>query len=97
MILEIGYVEVLPENHSRFESAVNTAVRDVLMGAKGFKDFTLHKGIEESNTYAFLIYWETLEDHTVEFRGSDQFKRWRELIGPFFLKPSKVTHWSRIT
>ena len=94
MILEIAFVEVLPENHLAFEAAVAKAVREVLPHAKGFIDFQLHKGIEQSNTYTFHINWETLEDHTIGFRESDLFVKWREIIGKYFAKPPTVEHWN---
>jgi len=94
MVLEIAFIEVLPEQHQAFERAVARAVREVLPQAKGFIDFQLHKGIEQSNTYAFHINWETLEDHTIGFRESDLFVKWREIIGGFFAKPPIVEHWN---
>ena len=84
MVLEIAFVEVLPEQHLAFETAVARAVQEVLPQAKGFIDFQLHKGIEQSNTYTFHINWETLKDHTIGFRESDLFVMWREIIGGFF-------------
>jgi len=94
MILEIAFVEVLPENHMAFESAVRKAVAEVLPKAKGFIDFELHKGIEQANTYTFHIHWETLEAHTVGFRESDLFQQWRSIIGQYFAKTPIVEHWS---
>ena len=94
MVLEIAFVEILPEHHLAFEAAVNRAVKDVLPLAKGFIDFQLHKGIEQANTYTFHINWETLEDHTIGFRQSDLFVKWREIIGDFFAKPPIVEHWN---
>ena len=94
MVLEIAFVEVLPEQHLAFEAAVARAVQEVLPQAKGFIDFQLHKGIEQSNTYTFHINWETLEDHTIGFRESHLFLKWREIIGSFFVKPPIVEHWN---
>jgi heme-degrading monooxygenase HmoA len=94
MVLEIAFIEVLPEQHLAFERAVARAVREALSQAKGFVDFQLHKGIEQSNTYTFHINWETLEDHTIGFRESDLFVKWREIIGGFFAKPPIVEHWN---
>lgn len=93
MILEIAFVEVLPENHVVFESAVKKAVSGVLSTAHGFIDFELHKGIERADTYTFHIHWETLEDHTVGFRESDLFVQWRAIIGQYFANPPLVEHW----
>jgi len=97
MILEIAFVEVAPERHSDFEKAVKRAVSEVLSAAPGFIDFEMHKGIEQANTYTFHIHWETLEDHTVGFRESDLFKKWRAIIGEYFAKPPTVEHWNIVS
>ncbi len=96
MILEIAFVEVLPEHHESFEHAVKSASQEILPQAKGFIDFQLHKGIEQSNTYTFHINWQTLEDHTIGFRESDLFVQWRSMIGGFFAKPPTVEHWQLV-
>jgi heme-degrading monooxygenase HmoA len=93
MVLEIAFIEVHPDQHDAFETAVSKAVVEVLPLAKGFIDFQLHKGIEQPNTYTFHINWESLEDHTVGFRESDLFVQWRSIIGGFFAKPPIVEHW----
>jgi hypothetical protein len=43
-----------------------------------------------------LIGWRSLEDHTVGFRESESFVKWRELIGPFFAGAPQVDHWSEV-
>ena len=96
MILEIAFMEVLPESHLEFEAAVKKAVSEILSKSKGFIDFEMHKGIERTNTYTLLIHWETLEDHTVAFRQSDAFIQWRAAIGEYFASPPQVDHWSGV-
>jgi len=39
------------------------------------------------------IFWDTLEDHTVGFRGSSLFTEWRAIVGPFFAAPPHVEHF----
>ena len=51
MILEIAFVEVLPEHHASFEIAVKSASQEILPQAKGFIDFQLHKG-----THYLVVY-----------------------------------------
>ena len=96
MILELAFIEVLPENHVAFEAAIKRAVAEVLSTAKGFIDFELHKGIERANTYTFHIHWETLEDHTIGFRAGELFPKWRAIIGEYFAKPPVVEHWATV-
>ena len=93
MIHELALIEVAPENHEAFEAAVKLAVAEVLSTAHGFLGFTLTKGVERADTYALLIRWKTLEDHTIGFRESDLFTQWRSRIGGYFAAPPAVDHW----
>jgi hypothetical protein len=34
-----------------------------------------------------------VEAHTVGFRSSERFQRWRALVGPFFAAPPAVEHY----
>jgi heme-degrading monooxygenase HmoA len=94
MIHELAIIEVAPQNHAAFEEAVQGAVAEVLSTAHGFIGFTLTKGVERENTYALLIRWETLEDHTIGFRESELFTQWRARIGGYFVSPPQVDHWT---
>ena len=49
--------------------------------------------VERENVYMFEIQWATLVDHTIGFRESDLFPKWRAIIGPFFASPPQVEHW----
>ena len=96
MILEIAFVEIVPDRTVEFEVAIKRAVSEVLSHARGYIDFELHKGIERNHTYTFHIHWESLEDHTVGFRESDQFAVWRGIIGQYFAQSPLVEHWQAI-
>ena len=39
-----------------------------------------------------MAKWETLENHTVDFRGSEDFTAWRGLVGQYFALPPEVEH-----
>ena len=39
-----------------------------------------------------MARWETLENHTVDFRGSEDFTDWRGLVGQYFASPPEVEH-----
>lgn len=96
MVVEIAHVTVLPGHEHDFEAALRQAVDDVLTTAPGCRGLTaLGWGVERPNVFVFTIEWDTLEDHTVGFRGTDLFTRWRALIGPHFDGPPVVEHVSR--
>ena len=42
------------------------------------------------------ILWDTLEDHTVHFRGGPLFAQWRAIVGPFFAQPPVVEHFELV-
>ncbi len=93
MIKEFAQVEVLPGKDREFVAAVNLAVAKVLSTARGFIAFEIYKSVERENVYMFEIQWATLVDHTIGFRESDLFPKWRAIIGPFFASPPQVEHW----
>ena len=39
-----------------------------------------------------MAKWETLENHTVDFRGSEDFAAWRALVGQYFATSPEVEH-----
>ena len=43
-----------------------------------------------------LVEWETLEDHTVGFRGSKEYDEWRRLLHDFYEPFPVVEHFDRI-
>lgn len=93
MIIEVASIAVKPGSEKAFEEAVAKAV-DVVRNAKGCKGMQLTRCIEEPGTYDVVIRWETLENHTVDFRNSDLFQQWRALVGPHFAEAPKVRHYS---
>jgi hypothetical protein len=42
------------------------------------------------------VKWETLENHTVDFRGSENFAEWRGLVGQYFASPPEVEHTKKV-
>lgn len=91
MITEIAQIDVKPGTEADFEAAVAKA-RTVFGRSKGFCGFELHRSIEKPQRYRLMVKWQTLENHTVDFRGSENFTEWRALVGPFFVAPPEVEH-----
>jgi len=91
MITEIAQIDVKPGTEADFETAVGKA-RAVFARSKGFHAMELHRSIEKPQRYRLMVKWETLENHTVDFRGSADFAEWRGLVGGFFASPPEVEH-----
>lgn len=91
MIYEIAEIQIKPDAHADFEAAVREAV-PLFRASPGCLSMRLERIIERQDTYHLVVGWETLEHHTVQFRGSEAFTAWRALVGPFFAVPPKVEH-----
>ena len=89
MILETA--EITVTDAPAFEAAVREAV-PLFLASAGCEGVDLHRVVEDPSRYRLLVRWATLEDHTVTFRGSEAFTRWRALVSPFFAAPPVVTH-----
>ena len=91
MIHEIAELTIQAGTNAAFEAAVAQAV-PLFQRARGCVSMRLDRTIERPETYRLVVGWETLEDHTVHFRGSDDFQAWRALVGGFFAGAPTVEH-----
>jgi heme-degrading monooxygenase HmoA len=91
MILEIAQIDVKPGMETAFESGVSKAV-PIFQRAKGCKGMSLQRSVEKPARYRLFVQWETLDNHTVDFRGSADFQEWRKLGGDCFAAPPDVEH-----
>ena len=96
MILEHCDIEIDPAKQKEFEEANLRGVDTVISKAKGFKGYKVNHSMETPSRYLLLIYWDNLESHTVDFRGSSAFADWRAIVGPFFAKPPHVEHMTLV-
>jgi len=95
MIIEFAQLTIRPGSEQQFEAAFPAAIK-ILGASKGYLSHELRRSMETPNRYALIVQWQTLEDHTVGFRGSPAFSQWRALIGPFFEAPPVVEHFQSI-
>src|ERR1700737_2304981 len=91
MITEIAELLVKPGSNEQFEAGVAQAV-PLFQRARGCRSMRLERGIEQPDTYRLVVEWETLEDHEVHFRGSEDFQKWRGLVSEFFVSAPRVVH-----
>jgi heme-degrading monooxygenase HmoA len=96
MILEIADIRIQPGQQAAFDAAVRRGVETVASKAAGFRGYQVQKCIESPERYVLMIEWETLENHTVDFREGPLFAQWRAIVGPYFAMPPQVEHFSRV-
>jgi heme-degrading monooxygenase HmoA len=91
MIMEIARIDVKPGTEETFEAGVKQATA-IFQRAKGCRGMTLKRSIEKPQRYRLMVKWDTLENHTVDFRNSSDFQEWRKLVGHCFAEPPAVEH-----
>ena len=97
MILEHADIRILPGRQAEFDAAIKRGVETVIAKARGYRGHKVQKCIESPERYLLMIYWDTLENHTVDFRGSAAFADWRAIVGPFFAGAPVVEHFNLLT
>lgn len=95
MILEAFIAHIKPGMESEFEVALRDAA-PIISSMKGFISIELQRCMEVTGQYLFLIRWETLEDHTVGFRGSPEYQEWRSRLHHFYEPMPTVQHYEQV-
>ena len=97
MILELADIRIAPGRQADFDAAIQRGAETVISRARGFRGYKVNRGVESPERYILMVYWDTLEDHTVHFRGGPLFAEWRAIVGPFFAQPPVVEHFTLVT
>jgi heme-degrading monooxygenase HmoA len=92
MILEAAILSVKPGEEAAFETALRAA-RPLIAATPGFRGIAVRRCLETPNRYLLLVDWEKLEDHTLGFRGSDRYPKWRAMLHHFYDPMPLVEHY----
>jgi heme-degrading monooxygenase HmoA len=94
-VWEIAEIDVVAGEEKAFEAAYAEA-QPLFEAAKGCVGVQLRRSVEFPSRYRLVVGWESVEAHTVDFRGSEGFARWRELVGRYFDGAPRVEHVYRV-
>jgi heme-degrading monooxygenase HmoA len=92
MILEVVILNIIPGQEKEFEAAFAKA-SPIISSMDGYRWHQLQHCLEVDNRYLLLVQWETLEAHTVGFRGSEKYQEWRKLLHLFYDPFPIVEHY----
>ena len=95
MILEIAILNVIPDQAAAFESAFAEA-KGIISSMPGFNSLELQRCVEAANRYALLVRWGKLEDHTIGFRNSPEYQKWKALLHHFYDPFPMVEHYELV-
>lgn len=91
MILEVAEIDILPGMEEAFAAGF-AAAGPVFAQVAGWHGADLYRSIEHPSRFRLLARWDTVEDHTRQFRLGPAFEQWREAIGRFLAAPPRVEH-----
>ena len=95
MITEHALLPVIPGREDDFERAFAEA-RAIIMSMPGCRSLSLSRSIESPSSYLLLVEWEHLDDHTIGFRQSEEYQRWRTLLHQFYDPFPLVEHYQAV-
>jgi heme-degrading monooxygenase HmoA len=95
MILEVAVLSVRRGLSAAFEEAFARA-SPIIGGMPGHRWHQLQRCIETPDRYLLLVEWDTLEAHTVGFRGSPQYQEWKRLLHHFYDPFPAVEHYASV-
>ena len=95
MITEHALLPIIHGREGEFETAFHEA-RSIISAIPGFRNLSLSRLIESPNIYLLLVEWDRLEDHTVRFRQSPNYDRWKELLHHFYEPFPVVEHYQAV-
>ena len=95
MVLEVAILNVKPGQASEFEAAFAEAT-EIISASEGFESLELQRCVEAENRYVLLVRWQTIEDHTWRFRGSEAYERRQALLHHFYDPFPVVEHYEPV-
>ncbi len=95
MILEVALLNLRPGTGKAFEQAF-TQAQLIIASMPGYVSHDLQRCIESPEKYILLVKWQTLESHTVGFRGSPQYQEWKRLLHDFYDPFPTVEHFAAV-
>ncbi len=90
--LEVAILNVRPTACDEFEAAFREA-SVIISSMPGYLSHELRRCVEIANRYILLVHWRCIEDHTIGFRQSHEYQRWRAVLHHFYDPFPTVEHY----
>jgi heme-degrading monooxygenase HmoA len=92
VILEVAVLDVRAGQQGEFEKSFSIA-KNIISSMPGYVSHELRQCIENGSRYLLLVIWQKLEDHTVGFRGSEEYQEWKALLHHYYEPFPTVEHY----
>jgi heme-degrading monooxygenase HmoA len=92
MVVEAAILHIKDGQGPAFEAALRTAL-PLIEVTPGFLGIEVRPCMENANQYLLLVRWKKLEDHTIGFRESNRYPKWRAALHHFYDPFPVVLHY----
>src|SRR5688572_3063686 len=91
-ILEVAILSVRTGSGVAFEASFAQAA-PIIAASPGCISHELRRCMEASDRYILMVKWQSLEAHTVGFRGSPAYQQWKALLHHYYDPFPTVEHY----
>jgi heme-degrading monooxygenase HmoA len=95
VITEHAVLEVLSGREVEFMAAMEGA-KSLIAASPGFVSLRVERCLERPSCFLLLVEWESLQDHTEGFRGSQAYDQWRAALHHFYDPFPVVEHFEAV-
>ncbi len=95
MILEAAFLQIKPNMTEQFEIDF-LAASEYISSIDGYIKHHLQKCLEDDHKYLLLVEWNTLEDHTIGFRQSEVYQKWKAMLHHYYEPFPVVEHFKTV-
>lgn len=95
VILEVAMLQVRFGQGAEFEAAFAQA-QQIIAAMPGYLGHELQRCLEVADKYILLVRWQTLADHEIGFRQSEQYQEWKQLLHHFYDPFPVVEHFEQV-
>lgn len=95
MIQEAAMLNVKTGKEQDFEIAFKKA-SSIISSMEGYISHELHRCIEVKGKYLLLVKWKSLEAHTIGFRNSLEYHKWKQILHHFYEPFPTVEHFEEV-
>jgi heme-degrading monooxygenase HmoA len=96
MVLEIAIMKIKLDRIAEFEAAFPRAA-EISASTPGYISHELQRCVETPGKYFYMIRWESIEAHLVNFRESPRRAQFRDVLVEFWAEPNFTEHFEAVT
>jgi len=95
MILEVAILSIKQGLSDQFEQSFREASA-IISSMNGYIEHQLQKCVESPDRYILLVKWQSIDDHEIGFRQSDQYQQWKSMLHHYYDPFPVVEHYTEV-